>query len=170
MSRSANWNIGVQLEWSIFDNNVTNANVNAAKAAVESAQADLEQVEKTIRLQTRSAYTRMKAAEENIRSTAAAVKQAEESSVIARVRYEEGVDILLTVTNAQEKLNQARTNYFTALYQYNLYKAQLEKAIGIPVDINTPIYMENTREGRYSDDALEAAALHSNASETFDFK
>ena len=33
--RSANWNIGVQLEWSIFDNNVTNANVNAAKAAVE---------------------------------------------------------------------------------------------------------------------------------------
>lgn len=168
--RNANWSIGVQLEWSVFDNNVTNANVNAAKAAVESAQANLERVEKTIRLQTRSAYTHMKAAEENIRSTSAAVKQAEESSVIARVRYEEGVDILLTVTNAQEKLNQARTNYFTALYQYNLYKAQLEKAIGIPVDINTPIYMENVREGKYSNDALEAAALHSNASEIFEFK
>lgn len=168
--RSANWNIGVQLEWSVFDNNVTNANVNAAKAAVERAQADLENVKKTIRLQVRSAYTHMKAAEENIRSTAAAVKQAEESSVIARVRYEEGVDILLTVTNAQEKLNQARTNYFTALYQYNLYKAQLEKALGFPVDINTPIYMEHVREGKYSNDALKAASLHSDASETFDFK
>ena len=112
----------------------------------------------------------MKAAEENIRSTSLAVSQAEESSVIARVRYEEGVDILLTVTNAQEKLNQARTNYFTALYQYNLYKAQLEKALGLPVDINTPIYMEHVREGRYSNDALEAAAIHSDGSETFDFK
>ena len=168
--RNANWNIGVQLEWSVFDNNVTNANVNAAKAAVESAQADLENVRKNIRLQVRSAYTHMKAAEENIRSTALAVSQAEEGSVIARVRYEEGVDILLTVTNAQEKLNQARTNYFTALYQYNLYKAQLEKAIGIPVDISTPVYMENTREGRYSNDALEAASLHRDDSETFDFK
>ncbi|MBO4401930.1 MAG: TolC family protein [Selenomonadaceae bacterium] len=168
--RSANWQIGVRLNWSFFDNNVTKANVNAAKASVESAQANFERVEKNIRLQVRSAYTQMKAAEENIRSTAAAVSQAEESSVIARVRYEEGVDILLTVTNAQEKLNQARTNYFTALYQYNLYKAQLEKAIGIPVDINTPIYMENVREGRYSNDALEAAALHPNVSETFEVK
>lgn len=168
--RSANWQVGVRLNWSVFDNNVTSANVNAAKASVESAQASFERVEKTIRLQVRSAYTQMKAAEENIRSTAAAVSQAEESSVIARVRYEEGVDILLTVTNAQEKLNQARTNYFTALYQYNLYKAQLEKAIGLPVDINTPIYMENVREGKYSNDALEAAALHPDASETFDFK
>ncbi len=168
--RSANWQIGLRLNWSVFDNNVTKASVNSAKAAVESAQANFERVEKNIRLQTRSAYTHMKSAEENIRSTSTAVKQAEESSVIARVRYEEGVDILLTVTNAQEKLNQARTNYFTALYQYNLYKAQLEKAIGIPVDINTPIYMENVREGRYTNKALEAAALHSDASETFEAK
>lgn len=166
--RSANWQIGVQMKWNIFDNNVTSANVHAAKAAVDSAQANFERIEKNIRLQTRSAYTLMKSAEENIRSTAAAVKQAEESSVIARVRYEEGVDILLTVTDAQEKLTQARTNYFTALYQYNLYKAQLEKAIGLPVDINTPIYMENVRAGKYTNDALKVAALHPDAGETFE--
>ena len=42
--------------------------------------------------------------------------QAEESYKIAQVRYEESVDILLSVTDAQEKLTQARTNYYTALY------------------------------------------------------
>lgn len=167
--RSANWQVGVQVSWSVFDNNVTNANVKAAEAATDGARANFERVEKTIRLQTRSAYTHMKAAEENIRATAAAVRQAEESNVIAQVRYEEGVDILLTVTDAQEKLTQARTNYVTALYQYNLYRVELEKAIGIPVDIDTPRYMAAAREGRYSTDALRAASLNPDT-ETFDFK
>ena len=75
----------------------------------------------------------MKTAEDNIKAAAAAVKQAEESYTIAQVRYEEGVDILLSVADAQEKLTQARSNYSTALYQYNLYRATLEKAMGIPV-------------------------------------
>ncbi len=168
--RSANWQFGVQMNWNVFDNNVTKANVNAAQAEIESAQANFERVEKSIRLQTRSAYTQMKAAEENIRSTAEAISQAEESLAIANIRYEEGVDILLTVTDAQEKLTQARTNYFTALYQYNLYKAQLEKAIGIPVDIDIPRYIENAQEGKYSQKALDAANLHPDGNETFDFK
>lgn len=158
--RYENWHIGVELNWNVFDNNVTKANVNAAESNAASAQANFEHVEKNIRLQTRSAYMHMKAAEENIRSSAAAVQQAEESNVIAQVRYEEGVDILLTVTDAQEKLNQARTNYYTALYQYNLYLVELEKAIGVPVDINIPRYMANVREGHYTRDALKAANLH----------
>lgn len=168
--RNANWNFGLQLNWDVFDNNVTKANVNAAQAAVESAQANFASVEKSIRLQTRSAYTQMKAAEENIRSTAIAINQAEESLAIANIRYEEGVDILLNVTNAQEKLTQARTNYFTALYQYNIYKAQLEKAIGIPVDINIPRYVETAEEGKYSQKALDAANIHADDTETFESK
>ena len=44
----------------------------------------------------------------------------------------------LEVIDAQEKLTQARTNYFSALYAYNVSKAALEKAMGIPIDINVP--------------------------------
>ena len=101
----------------------------------------------------------MKAAEENVKATKIAVAQAEESYEIAVVRHIEGVDILLSVTDAQEKLTQAKTNYYTALYQYNLYKAQLEKAMGIPVGFNVPIYIEAEQEGKSSDKALEISSL-----------
>ena len=39
--------------------------------------------------------------------------------------------------DAQLLLNQARTNYITALYDYNIGIATLEKAMGIPAVIHT---------------------------------
>ncbi len=152
------WEAGIQVNWNIFDNAVTQANVNNAAAQVESAEAEAEKTLKTIHLETMNAYTRMKAAEQNIQSTDAAVRIAEDSYLIARVRYEEGVDILLTVTNAQEKLTRARSNYYTALYQYNLYRAELEKAIGVPVQMDVPTYVASVARGDSAEKALEEAA------------
>ncbi len=100
----------------------------------------------------------MKAAKTNIQSTHAAVSLAEESYEIAKVRYEEGVDILLTVTDAQEKLTRAQSNYYTALYQYNLYRATLEKAMGVPVGLDVPAYVASVDRGEPADKALEEAA------------
>ena len=73
----------------------------------------------------------MKTAEEKIHTTEKAVEQAKRNNVLAEVRYKEGVDIMLKVTDAQEKLVRARTNYYTALYEYNLNKAALERAMGV---------------------------------------
>ena len=157
--RSERWQAGVVLSWNVFDNQVTSANVKAAKSDVERLKANVDAINKSVSLQVRSAYTQMKAAEENVKATKIAVAQAEESYEIAVVRHIEGVDILLSVTNAQEKLTQAKTNYYTALYQYNLYKAQLEKAMGIPIGFNVPIYIEAEQEGKSSDKALEISSL-----------
>ena len=159
--RSEEWQAGIALSWSIFDNQVTSANVKAAKSEEERLKAQVDSLNKSVRLQVQSAYTQMKAAELNVKLNEIAIKQAEESYEIAVVRHVEGVDILLSVTDAQEKLTQARTNYYTALYQYNLYKAQLEKAMGIPVGFNVPLYIEAEQEGKSSAKALEASALMS---------
>ena len=160
--RSENWEAGIQLSWNVFDNNVTHANVKTAKASAERARAEAEGTDKAVRLETRSAYIKMKAAEDNIRSAEAAVKQAEENLTIAQVRYEEGVDILLSLTDAQEKLVQARTNYYSALYEYNLGKAELEKAMGVPVDIAVPRYVAEQKNGKSPGKALQAAVLTQN--------
>ena len=157
--RSERWQAGISLSWSIFDNQITSANVKAAKYDVERLKANAEAMDKSVSLQVRSAYTQMKAAEENIKATKIAVSQAEESYEIAVVRHDEGVDILLSVTNAQEKLTQARTNYYSALYQYNLYKAQLEKAMGIPVGFNVSTYIEAEKAGKNSEKALEISSI-----------
>lgn len=145
--RTDQWEAGARLDWTVFDNFVTSANVASAKAQQMQAQAQADGLWNDIRLETRTTYAQMKAAEANIRSTERAVHQAEESYKIAQIRYEEGVDILLSVTNAQEKLTQARANYYSALYSYNLYKAALEKAMGIPVGLDVPEYMETVEGG-----------------------
>lgn len=159
-ARNESWEAGLSLSWSFFDNMVTDANVHAAKSEANQAQAEAELLLRNVRLQTESAYLRMRAAEENIQSAAEAVKQAEQRYMIAEVRYQEGVDILLTVTDAQEKLTQARTNYYTALYDYNLNKAALEKAMGVPVDMDVPRYVAARDEGKSEPGALKDAALH----------
>ena len=158
--RNASWNAGITLQWSIFDNNVTSAQVQAAKSDVERYSSIVEETEKKIRLETRSAYTQMKAAEENIKVAQIAFTQAQESYEIAQIRYEEGVDILLTVTNAQDKLTEAQTNYYTALYDYNRYKVTLEKAMGIPIDINVPQYISAEESGKSAKKAFEVAKIN----------
>ena len=157
--RSSAWNAGLDFSWNIFDNAVTSAKVASAKAQVAQYQAEAELLGKNVRLETRSAYFRMKAAEENIDAAASAVKQAEESCMIAEVRYEEGVDILLNLTDAQEQLTQAQSNYYTALYEYNLYRAALAKAMGIPVGMSVPRYLAAARAGKSSSQAMEEAAV-----------
>lgn len=129
-NRSESWEAGVMMTWKIFNNNATKDSVKAAEAEVKRAKAEVDGVDKNIILQTKSAYIQMKTAEKNIETSAAAVLKAKENLSIAQARYEEGVDILLNLTDAQEKLIRAGTNYYTALYEYNLGRASLEKAIG----------------------------------------
>ena len=128
--RSNSWEAGVMMTWKIFNNRATRDDIKAAEANVKKAKAEALGVDKSIILQTKSAYIQMKAAEENIKTSAEAVLKAKENMSIAQARYEEGVDILLNLTDAQEKLIRAGTNYYTALYEYNLSRASLEKAIG----------------------------------------
>ncbi len=157
--RQDRWGVGLQLSWNVFDNGVTVAKVNAAKEQENEARAEADNLWNDILLETRTAYAQMKAAEKNIRDTARAVQQAEESLKMATARYDEGMDILLSVTKAQEKLNEARSNHLTALYEYNLGKATLEKAIGVPVALDVPRYMEAVEEGKSANEALKEAAI-----------
>lgn len=149
------WAAGLQMDWSLFDNNVTSAQVNQAKAAQKKAESVEQQQLETIRLEVHKAYTALRTAEKNIQITANAINQAQEQYLIAKVRYEEGVDMNLSVMNAQEKLTQARTNYFAALYSYNTSKAQLEKAMGVPIGIDAARYAAAVDEGKIARKALE---------------
>lgn len=124
------WSAGVQIHWNIFDNNVTAANVQSAKANLRKAESIKMQQLETVRLEVHNAYTNLKMAELNISITQKAVAQAQEQYYIAQVRYEEGVDTNLTVMDAQEKLTQTKNNFYSALYSYNTSRAQLNKAMG----------------------------------------
>ena len=102
---------------------------------MHSAEETLQQVRESVALEVKQDYLNILSAKEKIRATEAAVDEAEEAYKIATVRYKSGVGINLDVLDAQYNLNSARTNYITALYDYNVGLATLEKALGIPAVI-----------------------------------
>lgn len=126
------WSVTGGLSWSLWDGGATDAKIVSANAAVKSAEETLAQARESVALEVRQDYLNILSAKEKIRATEAAVAEAEEAYKIATVRYKSGVGINLDVLDAQLNLNSARTNYITALYDYNTGLATLEKAIGIP--------------------------------------
>ena len=128
------------------------------KAKEASAQTD-----EAIQLDVRTALLNLRAAERNIHTTEVAVMRAQEDYKIAQVRYSAGVGTNLDVMDAEEKLTSARTNYYTALYNYNTSKASLDKAMGIPVDLDVTKYMEAQQAGKSAVEAREAGRLNDKA-------
>jgi outer membrane protein TolC len=154
------WAAGLTASWNIFDNGQVGASVEQAKAGLRAAEESAAATKETIQLNVREQFLSLQAAEKNIQTTSKAVEQAEEDYKIAQVRYSAGVDTNLSVMDAQEKLTSARTNYYTALYNYNTSKAALDKAMGIPVDIDVPRYVAAQQAGDTPRKTLDASLLH----------
>lgn len=161
--QSESWQAGAQASWNIFDNGVTAASVHAAEAALLKAQEASRQQDDTIKLDVRTAYLNLQAAEKNIDTTKTAVAQAEEDYKIANVRYSAGVGTNLDVMDANEKLTEAKTNYYTALYNYNTSKASLDRAMGLPIDIDVAKYRASRQQGNRLKKVREDAKIHEDA-------
>ena len=160
---SNQWAAGISASWNIFDNGVTAAQVDAAKATLRKAEEALAATDEQIRLDVHTAYLNLRAAEQNIKTTETAVKQAEEDYNIARVRYNAGVGTNLEVMRASDNLTIARMNYSTALYSYNTSKARLDNAMGVPVDLDAVRYRAAEAEGKRPPAVRTEARLHDDA-------
>ena len=131
---SKDWPVGATLSWNLWDGGQSKANESAAKANLEKAKEGYAQAIETVELQVQEAYLSLKAAEQKIQSTHAAVEAGQEDFRIKTLRYRSGVGTNVDVLDAETTLATARNNYVDALYTYNLNMATLEKAIGIPVE------------------------------------
>ncbi len=146
IASSDEWSAGISASWNIFDNQVTQAQVNQGKASVRRAEAELKDKLAGVKLDVRTAYLNLRAAEENIKTMKEALAKAEEDLRIEMVRYTAGVGTNLEVMDAQDKLVTAKGDYISALYSYNTSKASLDKAMGIPVDFDIEPYWKALEE------------------------
>ncbi len=83
-----------------------------------------------IRLEVRQALLDLDTAEKNIPTTRKAIEQGEENLRVSEERYKAQVTTITEVLDAQTRLTQSRVNYFRALYDHNIAKAQLLRALG----------------------------------------
>ena len=156
---SGEWSAGIRAQWNIFDNGITSSKVEQSKSALRKAKSTEKKAKEDILLEVNAAFLDLKAAETNIKTTQSAIAIAKEDYEIAQLRYTEGIDTNLAVMDAQEKLTEAQNNYYNSLYTYYISKSQLDKAIGVPLNIDVQLYTQAEQEGKTSDQALEVAKL-----------
>ncbi len=125
----AGFNAGIQLNWDIFDGNLTKGKIQQAEALHERAVVDLDDTTRRVELEVRTAYSNFIEAQEVLESQKKVQEQAEEALRLASSRAEAGTGTQLDVLNAQTSLTEARTTQSVALHDYAVARARLERAI-----------------------------------------
>ena len=124
------WNAGAQLNWEIFDGLLTKGRIQEAEARRQKARLDLDDVQRGIELEVRTAYSQFIEARELLASQEKVLEQAEEALRLARSRADAGSGTQLDVLGAQTALTEARTTQIQSLHDYAAARARLIRAMG----------------------------------------
>jgi outer membrane protein len=128
--RMHDWNVMGVAQWTIWDWGKAWWGVGESKARVFQAERALQQVKDAVILDVQAAALKVDEAKKNIQVAETAVSQAEEDSRINEERFKGQVATTTDVLDSLTRLTQARTNYYSALSDYNVAKARLQRAIG----------------------------------------
>ncbi len=131
-SRLEGWTAGAQVSWDIFDGRATAGRVAQARSQLAQAKLSLDENTLGVEVQVRQAYSSLQEAWELVQASGKTVEQAQEALRLANVRYHAGTATQLDVLTSQVALTEARLNQLQANYTYNVAKATMRQAMGLP--------------------------------------
>ncbi len=118
------------MQWSLFTGLDTRAQVNQARDRLAQLRVQHQDLKEQVKLDVQNAYLSVKDTAARILVTERAVTQGEENLRLNEERYKEQVGTATDVIDAQTLLTKTRVNYWTALYDHQMAKAQLLWAVG----------------------------------------
>lgn len=130
------WFFGVTGSWNIFDGGNTYGRVKSAKAQLEEQKVTYDDAVRQVELDVSTAVDNLRQAQETIEASKKAVDVSLESLRLANERLAAGTGTQLDVLNQQTQLTTARSNFFTAEFQYISAVAQYQFATATEVKYN----------------------------------
>jgi outer membrane protein TolC len=124
------WELGVALNWSIFDGGNKIARYREATANLQSAEAQVKAVDLNIAQEVEQASLNVQEGEERIQAARVAVEFARENFRLAQGRFDAGVGTIIELTDAQLALTQALSTEAQALADFRISVSRLERAVG----------------------------------------
>ena len=124
------WQATAALSWTFWQWGKSYYSVSEEKSKKRQLIYARSGLKDKIRLEVKEAILDIEEAEKNIPTTKKAVLQAEENLRVSNERYHSQLTTSTEVLDAQTLLTQARLNYYHSLYDYNLAKAKLQRAMG----------------------------------------
>ena len=122
--------LGVGLSVPIFDGGGRSADKRAAQDELAASRLNLEQLEKDAQAEVEAGYTDISGQVERIANARVLVEQAQINLTAATGKYRLGLGIILDIVNAQTQLFSAQTSATQAVYDYEIARANLDRAVG----------------------------------------
>jgi len=128
--RSERWNVQALATMTLWDWKKTASKVGENKVKVTQAEDSKVQLVEGVTFEVKQDYLNMLQAEKSIGVAEKSIEQAEENLRMNEERYKYQVATATDVLDAVTLLAQARVNYYSALSDFNVAKARLERAMG----------------------------------------
>jgi outer membrane protein len=120
--------VGFQIN--LFDGFATTARHRQTVEALSRDKESLRDLDARIRVEYETASNDAHVAAERINAVKKSIQQGEENLRINKDRYQEQVGTATDVIDAQTLLTQTRTEYYTAIFDYQVAVARVKKAMG----------------------------------------
>jgi OMF family outer membrane factor len=117
--------------WRLFDGGRARAEYRRSKQAAEESRLNFARTRDQIRLQVERSFLGLRAAIQNIDTTATEVLSSQESLRLSQLRVQAGVGVQREVVNSQRDLTQAELKYARALNDYNTNLVTLQRRTGL---------------------------------------
>jgi outer membrane protein len=128
-TRSAD--LQLNLSFPLFDGFKTSGAVKQAKADHVKSSLTKQQIKDGILVEVEEAIGSIKESKKRLASGEKTIALAEEGLRVANLRFKNGVGTQLEIISAQAALTKAKTNYFQAIYDYEISIAKYDKAVGL---------------------------------------
>ncbi len=138
MNSTSSFNVGVNLSSSI---NILGKKheIDAGKLQVQLAQNEIDMLKQNVYFEVQNAYVNMIELERQIPLLAVKVRQTLENFELADGRYAVGLGDFIELQDAKVQYNNAQHNYVQTVYNYNVARAALEKAMALPQTVTIAI-------------------------------
>ena len=121
---------GVRVSLPVFQGFRRDARVDQKRAALRQAETASELAIDRARIQIESLVENTEEARQRAEAQAFAVRQARRGFDIASAQYREGLGSQLELTDSEVALRQTEFNYAQAVYDFLVFRAQLDEAVG----------------------------------------
>lgn len=125
------YQLGIGIQVPVFTGFSTQFDTRAAQEQYQSALARTEATKQQIIQQVFTAYYTLRTSTQRVRTTRDLLASAEQSEVVARERYKEGVGSIVDLLIAQSALASARAEAVDARWTWRSSLAQLAHDVGV---------------------------------------
>lgn len=124
------WQATLSISYNIFNGGRDQDKIKQKEKELKKVEIEQQQTKQNIKLSIKNSLLNLRAAQDRIKLSKLNLEQAKENLQDNELKFKEGLITSLDLLNVQTTQQQVKTQYYQAIYDYNLALAKLNKAIG----------------------------------------